>query len=64
MFLTKLWDLLCSPLTSKSNRLTPDMKAAIKKIPKRGALTFSSIKVKGPSGSPFVLDGGAIFKLM
>ena len=50
--------------TSKSNRLTPDMKAAIKKIPKRGALTFSSIKVKGPSGSPFVLDGGAIFKLM
>ena len=40
------------------------MKAAIKKIPKRGSLTFSSIKVQGPKGKPITLEGGIILKLI
>ena len=54
------------PITykSKTNRLTGEMKAAIKKIPKRGSLTFSSIKVQGPKGKPITLEGGIILKLI
>ena len=50
-------------LTSKSNRLSPKMKALIGTVPKGGNLTFSNIMVKGPSGSPYELKGGIIIKI-
>ena len=55
-----------SPITYKStnNRLTGLMKAAIKKIPKGGNLTFTMVKVKGPGGKISQLDGGIVIKLI
>ena len=55
-----------SPITYKStnNRLTGLMKAAIKKIPKGGNLTFTMVKVKGPGGKVSQLDGGIVIKLI
>ena len=55
-----------SPITYKAtnNRLTGLMKAAIKKIPKGGNLTFTMVKVKGPGGKISQLDGGIVIKLI
>ena len=55
-----------SPVTykSKSNRLTPQMKAAVKKIPKGGNLTFTAVDVKGPSGKVKRLESGIVIKLI
>ena len=55
-----------APITikSKTNILTGTMKAAIKKIPKGGNLTFTNVKVKGPGGATSVLDGSVVFKLI
>ena len=51
--------------TSKSDRLTPDMKAAIKKIPKRGVLVISNIKVKSPAtGTVHIVPNSIVLKLM
>jgi hypothetical protein len=49
---------------SKSNRLTPAMKAYIKKIPKGQLLTFTDIYVKGPSGIESPLDGVISLKIL
>jgi hypothetical protein len=51
-------------LNSKTNRLTKNMLAAMKKIPKNGSLTFTRVKVKGPSGRVSLLDGGIVLKLI
>tara|TARA_B100000768_G_scaffold128792_1_gene119410 strand:+ start:738 stop:2747 length:2010 start_codon:yes stop_codon:yes gene_type:complete len=51
-------------LESKTNRLTTTMLAAMKKIPKNGSLTFTRVKVKGPSGRVSQLDGGIVLKLI
>jgi len=51
-------------LNSKSDKLTPDMKAALKKIPKNGSLTFTRVKVKGPSGRVSQLESGIVLKLI
>jgi hypothetical protein len=51
-------------LNSKTNRLTKTMLAAMKKIPKNGSLTFTRVKVKGPSGRVSLLDGGIVLKLI
>lgn len=51
-------------LNSKSNKLTPQMKAAIRKIPKNGSLTFTRVKVKGPSGRVSQLESGIVLKLI
>ena len=55
-----------SPITykSKSNRLTGPMKAAIKKIPKGGNLTFTGVDVKGPGGKVKRLESGIVIKLI
>ena len=51
-------------LNSKSDRLTPQMKAALKKIPKNGSLTFTRVKVKGPGGRVSQLESGIVLKLI
>ncbi|MEK9619325.1 MAG: GldM family protein [Flavobacteriales bacterium] len=51
-------------LNSKSDKLTPQMKAALKKIPKNGSLTFTRVKVKGPSGKVSQLESGIVLKLI
>ena len=51
-------------LNSKSDKLTPQMKAALKKIPKNGSLTFTRVKVKGPSGRVSQLESGIVLKLI
>ena len=55
-----------SPITykSKTNRLTGPMKAAIKKIPKGGNLTFTGVEVKGPGGKVKRLESGIVIKLI
>ena len=55
-----------SPITykSKNNRLTGPMKAAIKKIPKGGNLTFTGVLVKGPGGKEKRLESGIVIKLI
>ncbi len=55
-----------SPITykSKSNRLTPQMKAAVKKIPKGGNITFTAVDVKGPGGKVKRLESGIVIKLI
>ena len=55
-----------SPITykSKNNRLTGPMKAAIKKIPKGGNLTFTGVDVKGPGGKVKRLESGIVIKLI
>ena len=55
-----------SPITykSKNNRLTGPMKAAIKKIPKGGNLTFTGVEVKGPGGKVKRLESGIVIKLI
>jgi hypothetical protein len=40
------------------------MKAALKKIPKNGSLTFTRVKVKGPSGKVSQLESGIVLKLI
>ena len=50
-------------LKSKGNRLTSEMKSAIKRIPKGGNLTFAEIKVKGPDGKISSLESGLVFRL-
>lgn len=53
------------PIRLKSNgeRLSGQMKAAIKKINKGGTLTFTGVKVKGPSGKEQPLDAGLVLTL-
>ena len=51
-------------LNSKSDKLTPQMKNALKKIPKNGSLTFTRVKVKGPSGRVSQLESGIVLKLI
>jgi hypothetical protein len=51
-------------LNSKTNRLTKTMLAAMKKIPKNGSLTFTRVKVKGPSGRISQLESGIVLKLI
>ena len=52
-------------LNSKTNRLTKTMKAAVKKIPKNGSLTFTRIKVKNlKSQRVFQLESGIVLKLI
>ena len=52
-------------LNSKTNRLTKTMKAAVKKIPKNGSLTFTRVKVKNlKSGRIFQLESGIVLKLI
>jgi gliding motility-associated protein GldM len=55
-----------SPITykSKNNRLTGPMKAAMKKIPKGGNLTFTAVDVKGPGGKVKRLESGIVIKLI
>ena len=55
-----------SPITykSKNNRLTGPMKAAIKKIPKGGNLTFTGVLVKGPGGKEKRLESSIVIKLI
>ncbi len=55
-----------SPITykSKNNRLTGPMKAAMKKIPKGGNLTFTAVQVKGPGGKVKRLESGIVIKLI
>jgi hypothetical protein len=55
-----------SPITykSKNNRLTGPMKAALKKIPKGGNLTFTGVDVKGPGGKVKRLESGIVIKLI
>jgi len=55
-----------SPITykSKNNRLTGPMKAAMKKIPKGGNLTFTAVEVKGPGGKVKRLESGIVIKLI
>lgn len=50
-------------LKSKGSRLSPEMKNAIKKINKGGSLTFTGVKVKGPSGKEQPLDAGLVLTL-
>ena len=50
-------------LKSKGSRLTSQMKEAIKKINKGGSLTFTGVKVKGPSGKEQPLDAGLVLTL-
>ena len=50
-------------LSSKSHRLTAQMRQAIKKIPKGGNITFTNIKVKGPNGKESFLESGILLKL-
>ena len=40
------------------------MLAAMKKIPKNGSLTFTRVKVKGPSGRVSKLESGIVLKLI
>ena len=40
------------------------MKAAVKKIPKGGNLTFTAVDVKGPSGKVKRLESGIVIKLI
>jgi gliding motility-associated protein GldM len=53
------------PIRLKSNgeRLSGQMKAAIKKMAKGGTLTFTGVKVKGPSGKEQPLDAGLVLTL-
>ena len=53
------------PIRLKSNgeRLSGQMKAAIKKMSKGGTLTFTGVKVKGPSGKEQPLDAGLVLTL-
>lgn len=44
-------------MRAKGNKLSSEMKAAIKHIKKGGILTFAEIKIKGPSGKVTTLDG-------
>ena len=55
-----------SPITykAKSNKLTPQMKAAVKKIPKGGNITFTAVDVKGPGGKVKRLESGIVIKLI
>ena len=50
-------------VTSKSARLTTEMKDAIKKMPKGSTLTFSNISAQGPGGKPKPIPGLS-FKLI
>ena len=50
-------------LKSKGSRLTTEMKNAIKKMTKGGSLTFTGVKVKGPSGKEQPLDAGLVLTL-
>ena len=51
-------------LGAMDDKLTPQMKAALKKIPKNGSLTFTNVKVKGPSGRVSRLESGIVLKLI
>jgi len=50
-------------IRAKGNRISGEMKNAIKRIPKGGNLTFAEIKVKGPSGKVSTLEGGLVLRL-
>ena len=50
-------------LKAKNGRLTKDMKAAIKKMPKGTSLTFIGVSAAGPSGKSAPI-GGLSFKLI
>ena len=51
--------------SSKSNRLTGEMKAAVKKIPKGGSLTFTGIDViNETNGKKTRLESGIVLKLI
>ena len=49
---------------SKSDKLTPQMKAALKKIPKNGSLIFTRVMVKGPRGKISQLESGIVLKMI
>ncbi|MCT4580210.1 MAG: hypothetical protein N4A35_02245 [Flavobacteriales bacterium] len=49
-------------ISSKSSKLSGEMKNAIKKMPAKSMLTFTNIKAKGPSGRAQPI-GGLSFKL-
>ena len=50
---------------SKSNKLTPDMRSALKKIPKGGSLTFTGIDViNETNGKKIRLESGIVLKLI
>tara|TARA_B110001452_G_scaffold171644_1_gene143749 strand:+ start:34 stop:840 length:807 start_codon:yes stop_codon:yes gene_type:complete len=51
-------------LNSKSDKLTPQMKAALKKIPKNGSLIFTRVKVKGPRGRISQLESSIVLKMI
>lgn len=55
-----------SPITfrSKSDRLNPDMKEAIKKIPKGGMLVISNIKVIRPGTGVHIVPNSIVLRLM
>ena len=50
-------------LVSKSSRLTKPMQESLKKIKAGGNLTFTAVKVKGPSGKEQPLDAGLVLRL-
>ena len=50
---------------SKSNKLTPDMRSALKKIPKGGSLTFTGIDVINETNNKKIrLESGIVLKLI
>ena len=50
-------------LVSKSSRLTKQMQESLRKIKAGGNLTFTAVKVKGPSGKEQPLDAGLVLRL-
>ena len=63
MFITKNGQPI--EITSKSNRLTNEMKQSIKKIPKGGSLTFTAIDViNETNGKKLRLETGIVLKLI
>jgi len=51
------------PVKSNSSNLTPEMKAALQKMKKGQAITFTSVQVKGPNGKAVPI-GGLTFRLI
>jgi hypothetical protein len=51
-------------IRAKGNRISSEMKNAIKRIKLGGILTFAEIKIKGPSGKVTTLDGSLTLTLI
>jgi gliding motility-associated protein GldM len=51
------------PVKSNSSNLTPEMRAALQKMKKGQAITFTSVQVKGPNGKAVPI-GGLTFRLI